>query len=1631
MKRIFAFLLAIVLFAGYLPAGAVHVHAEETEDVTEVTVPEETPTQPQEEVPSAPVEAPVSVTETVVVPETDLPGNDELFAAYANRVLYGSSTSMFGNAAGEQLTGDAKVLYDALKPVIKKIASGERASTVVGVGKTLTVDGEVYTADAQATFTGAGLTEDELSLVYSALLSDLPYEMYWYDKTTGCETIQIGSSTQLMQVQARFTVAENYRGANSLTVDTALTGAAATAAAKAQDIVSDNASKSDYKKLVAYKDAICGLVSYDDNAAKYGDFASDDDPWQLIHVFDGDSTTKVVCEGYSKAFMYLCDLSDFSGSVSAYTVTGLMGTGAHMWNIVKLEGKNYLADVTNSDAGTVGSDGSLFLVGAAGSVADGYTFDSYLYTYDATTKALWGNGGILTLADTSYTPIVTEGEGWAVSDEGVLTITANMGDFTTTDHTPWYELRSKIKKATVGEAVTAIGDYTFYGCENLQEISFTGDYPAFGANAMTGVIAKAWYLPDNATWDPDVLTGFGGSITWKIQGASEEYIAYVGKGSKDWSIDYDGVLTFGEYSTIYENPDYNIGTAPWYPYRQHIKKIQINKTVSKIGNCVFQGLPKLEEVDVGNGVSAIGGYAFKDCPALTKVILGECVSDIGEYAFAGCTSLQTVFIPPTSSLTVGNYAFSGCTALKQVGLPASGTFGKELFKNCSKLDTVYIISHEELYTFTPDDTAFKGITATVYYPTGSCTVTTKKTGYGGTLTWTEVAEGMCGSNVFWSYDENTKTLSLTGNGKVSYSYRSGNFTPWENYNSSIETITVGSGITGIGSYAFEYCKNVETVTLPETLTALNANAFASCSSLNNLLLPSSLKAFGHSEFNCGSLTDLYYLGTQERWDAVAYSNSVSNGAAAMTVHTLKEVPTTATCTQEGVQAHYAFDDTSVYDGKYDAKGKPLTNLQTVPALGHDYAETVVAPTCTEDGYTLHTCGRCGDEKTDAVVGKLGHTGGMATCKDLAICDRCENPYGELDPSNHTGGTELRGKVDPTCTEEGYTGDLYCLGCTEKLETGKTDKELGHTGGMATCKDLAICDRCENPYGELDPSNHTGGTELRGKVDPTCTEEGYTGDTYCLGCGDLLSAGGAVKENGHSYSKKVTAPTCTKKGYTTYTCDCGDSYVSDYTPVTKHTYTKKVTAPTYTKQGYTTYTCKCGDTYKSNYTKAKGLLTPSVKVANDAATGKPSVSWAAVQEASKYQVYRATAQTGTYTSIGTTTKTTFVDSTAAVGKTYFYKVKAVCNADSSLSSKLSGIVSISTKVGQPEVTLSKNTKGYPVLKWGKVEGAKKYQVYYATSENGTYKKLTTTSKLTYTHTKAAAGKEYFYKVRAYGKSTSTAGAYSEPLRAVKQLATPKLTLTVKQAKSQNILKWKKITGATSYEVQCSVNGGAYKTVATTTKLTFTHTGLTGGNSYTYRLRAKSAVSDAASAYSAVKRAVIKCAAPTVSVALNSQQKPVITWQKAAGAVKYQVYYATAKSGKYKLVGTVTGTTFTHSAAPTAKACYYKVVAVDGNGNLGLYSSVKSITTKCLAPAGVKATANAKGKPVISWNKAEGAKKYEIYVAASPNGTYKKLTTTSKLTYTYTKAKANTTYYFKITAYGSSTSSRSAYSSTVKF
>ena len=172
------------------------------------------------------------------------------------------------------------------------------------------------------------------------------------------------------------------------------------------------------------------------------------------------------------------------------------------------------------------------------------------------------------------------------------------------------------------------------------------------------------------------------------------------------------------------------------------------------------------------------------------------------------------------------------------------------------------------------------------------------------------------------------------------------------------------------------------------------------------------------------------------------------------------------------------------------------------------------------------------------------------------------------------------------------------------------------------------------------------------------------------------------------------------------------------------------------------TCRC----------ARPVVKPDYLIS----TGKPYIKWTAVAGASKYYVYRSGSKDGTYTLLGTTTATNYTDNKANAGYTYYYKVKAVSKVSSGANSYYSVVIGATCHCARPSVKIT-TSNGSPKLTWNAVAGANKYEVYRATSKNGSYTKMFTTSNLSYTNTSAKAGTTYYYKVKAISKVKSTANS----------------------------------------------------------------------------------------------------------------------------------------------------------------------------------------------------------------------------------------------------------------------------------
>ena len=177
----------------------------------------------------------------------------------------------------------------------------------------------------------------------------------------------------------------------------------------------------------------------------------------------------------------------------------------------------------------------------------------------------------------------------------------------------------------------------------------------------------------------------------------------------------------------------------------------------------------------------------------------------------------------------------------------------------------------------------------------------------------------------------------------------------------------------------------------------------------------------------------------------------------------------------------------------------------------------------------------------------------------------------------------------------------------------------------------------------------------------------------------------------------------------------------------------------------------------NVLAAAKLSAPVITLTNVASTGKIKVSWTSVSGAANYEVYRAASKNGTFKNMITKSSTSYINTSATAGKTYYYKVRAV--SSNGTKGSFSTVKYRTCDLARPDVKATTSSKGYPKLTWGKITGAESYKVYRATSKNGTYKLMKTTTSLTYTNTSATNGTTYYYKVQAVCSKSAADSAYS--------------------------------------------------------------------------------------------------------------------------------------------------------------------------------------------------------------------------------------------------------------------------------
>ncbi len=267
----------------------------------------------------------------------------------------------------------------------------------------------------------------------------------------------------------------------------------------------------------------------------------------------------------------------------------------------------------------------------------------------------------------------------------------------------------------------------------------------------------------------------------------------------------------------------------------------------------------------------------------------------------------------------------------------------------------------------------------------------------------------------------------------------------------------------------------------------------------------------------------------------------------------------------------------------------VMSLASCNICAHEYIDTVIAPTCTEDGKTIRECQKCGKVKETDIVKAKGHE--YTETKYTADCDsegytefvcHCGYSY-RIDVVPSLGHELIDTVTSPSCEEIGYTTHSCSVCGYEFIDSYLSPS--GHTLTQSTvlpnCTDegysVYTC-ACGYSY-KSDIAAPTGHSFNSAVTPPTCIDAGYT--SYSCDCGYSYSAD-FKKPTGHTFTTVVTLPKCETEGHTTYSCACGFSYDAAFTPPTGHNFSEKITMPTVSEYGYTEFTCACGFSYIGDY-----------------------------------------------------------------------------------------------------------------------------------------------------------------------------------------------------------------------------------------------------------------------------------------------------------------------------------------------------------------------------------------------------------------------------------------------------------------
>lgn len=768
---------------------------------------------------------------------------------------------------------------------------------------------------------------------------------------------------------------------------------------------------------------------------------------------------------------------------------------------------------------------------------------------------------------------------WEFAD-GILTIsgTGEMYDYSSADPAPWSAKNNDISEITVLDGVTSIGDNAFHSC-NAERVDLQGtSLVSIGKNAFSRcTMLTSIFIPES-------VQSIGSEAFSLCEGLSmvelPTTLTKIPDGIFTDCTLLDSITIPDTVTEIGANAFLrctafileklpagikSIGAAA-FANCGNIESLALPGTLESIGEAAFNGtaIDKASFAGTPERWTAIGGAAC--CIAQDKIDFLEHTCDFSGWKYDEHKHWQQCTCGKTQN--EGAHTGTGktcdvCGAVLSEAL-GSGSIDGGLSWSLSRSGALTISGSGKMPDFSsvanaaPWDKqkdkiqsvviesgvqsisggAFSGCTALEKLSISETVTQIAPNAFGGctSLAAFEVAEGnkafLSVGGVLFSADK--ELLRYPVGKSADYTVPSGTVAiaggAFKDC-AKLESLVIPDSVTAIGESAFENCAALKRITLPKNITKLEASCFSGCTALAEIALPDSVKTLGEKVFSgCAALKSVKIPAEVTVIPTEAFSgcSSLESITIPKSVSHINERAFDGCTALKKVD--YLGSDTDWSRVTKETGNNALDNAEksfTRTDYEHKYTDTVIPPTCTERGCTVHLCA-CGDKREDSYTPPLGHSykGG--------ICVRC----GILDPNKDTPHKHdfIPIVTKPTCLTEGFTtytcscGECYtkdyvsAVGHKTQLQNAKAAGCL--TGGYTGDEVCTVCGKVFKQGSVIFALGHDP-QPARVKA-PTCTESGYTGNLICMRCGDMTQIGKTVAAAGHKFFGGVCS-VCGAKG----------------------------------------------------------------------------------------------------------------------------------------------------------------------------------------------------------------------------------------------------------------------------------------------------------------------------------------------------------------------------------------------------------------------------------------------------------------------------------------------------------------------